>query len=488
MLPKRNFLESIGLIFAVCLLQVPALAQAGATGTVHGVVTLEDSGKPIHGVSVTIIELRASAVTGDDGSYEIKNVPPGTYTVMAHLDRVPDVVQTVQVPGGATVEAGFKIRLRAAGEKVTVTASGSEETFLNTISPVTSLDSTDLLEKNTQSLGEALDHELGIAKRTFGPGTSRPVLRGFDGDRVLVLQDGNQIGSLGFQSGDHAEPIDVLTVDKLEVVKGPATLLYGSNAIGGVVNAITGHESAHPGTRGYVTGVAGTNNYQAGGSGGVEYGTHDWVVWGNAGGQRSGDYDTPMGRITNSYTRDGNGSGGFGYYPGRSFLSVDYTLDKRRYGIPFDPEEEDPEVVYLNPRRHSFRLNGGIRDLKSSIGGAQVSVQYNDYRHSEIDSFTREVATSFENKTFDYRAVFDERKAGRRSGSFGFSGIHRDYRSSGAEALAPPTVQVAFALFGLQKFDFERVSFQLGGRLEHNDYNPRGILDRPTPDRSFNGF
>ncbi len=80
------------------------------------------------------------------------------------------------------------------------------------------------------------------------------LLRGFDGDRVLVLQDGNRIGGLGFESGDHAEPVNVLTVEKVEIVKGPATLLYGSNAIGGVVNTISGHDSAHKGLNGYLTG------------------------------------------------------------------------------------------------------------------------------------------------------------------------------------------------------------------------------------------
>ena len=133
---------------------------------------------------------------------------------------------------------------------------------------------------------------------------------------MLVLEDGNRIGALGFQSGDHAEPIDVLNLEKLEVVKGPATLLYGSSAIGGVVNAITGHESAHPGLRGYFTAIGGSNNYQGGASAGLEYGSKNLLFWANGGGQRAGDYNTPIGRITNSYTREGNASGGFGYYPG----------------------------------------------------------------------------------------------------------------------------------------------------------------------------
>ncbi|PYV08944.1 MAG: hypothetical protein DMG07_24360, partial [Acidobacteria bacterium] len=336
-LTKTRFAVLVALFVAAVLPPRLAPAQTGATGTVRGVVTLEDTGKPVHGVSVTILQLRLSTMTGDDGTYEFKDVPAGIYDIAAHLDRVPDAVNTVPVTAGTAVEVPFQLRLRAVGIQVTVTANGSEESSLKAIQPVDSLTATDLAEKNVQSLGDVLDRQLGVAKRSFGPGTSRPILRGFDGDRVLVLQDGNRIGSLGFQSGDHGEPIDILSLEKLEVVKGPSTLLYGSNAIGGVVNAITGHESAHKGTHGYVTGVAGSNNNQAGGGGGIEYGTEKWLFWANGSGQRAGDYDTPIGRIPNSYTRDGNGSGGVGYYPGRSFLSIDYSFNKRRYGIPFDP-------------------------------------------------------------------------------------------------------------------------------------------------------
>jgi iron complex outermembrane receptor protein len=407
---------------------------------------------------------------------------------VAELDRAPNVVQRVSVTSGAVATADFQIRLTTRREEVTVTASGNEESSFNSIQSVTSLTSVQLTEKNPQSLGEALDHELGVAKRSFGPGTSRPVVRGFDGDRVVVLQDGNQIGSLGFQSGDHGEPIDVLSLDKLEVVKGPATLLYGSSAIGGVVNAITGHESAHKGARGYITTIGGTNNWQGGGSAGLEYGTDKWLFWANGGGQRAGDYDTPIGRITNSYTRGGNGSGGFGYFQGKGFFTLDYTFDKIVYGVPLNPAEEDPEIVKLNPRRHSIHFNGGFKDLDSFIETAQLSLQYNDYKHGELNALTDEINTLFKNKTFSYRATFDEKKKGRWSGTFGSSGLYRDYDSIGEEALAPPTKQNNIALFGLEKLDFEHIGFQFGGRFEHNDYNPAFLEDRPARDRSFNGF
>jgi iron complex outermembrane receptor protein len=440
-------------------------------------------------VTVTILKLKRSVETDDNGVYEFQNVPPGTYDVVAHLDRVPDVVQSgVQVSGGGTATTDFQIMLRIVGEQVTVTSGVDEVTQSTAMQSTDTVTAIQLAERNSQSFGEALDREPGVAKRTFGPGTSRPVIRGFTGPRVVVLQDGNGTGSLGFQSGDHAEPIDVLSLEKIEIVKGPGTVLYGGSGMGGVVNAITGHESAHKGFRGYLTGVGSTNNYQGGGGAGVEFGTKNWLFWGNGGGQRSGDYDTPIGRITNSFTREGNGSGGLGYYSDKAFASFDYIFNKRRYGIPFDPTQEDPEVVFLNPRRHSVRFNGGLRDLESFVNGAQFSVQYNNYEHQESNFFTNEVNTQFNNKTLDYRGVFDERKSSRWSGTFGFSGLHRDYSSSGEEALAPPTKQNAFALFGLQTVDFEQFSVQLGGRFEHTGYNPNAILDRPTPDRSFNGF
>jgi len=487
---SKRYLNVSAIVFAVLILLFsaqPSSAQSG--GTLHGKVTLEDSGKPLHDVVVTIGQLKRSVQTSDDGTFEFKDVLPGTYDVVAHLDRVPDVVQSVKVTSGADATTDFLMRLRIVGDAVTVTATGDEEAAFKVIQSVTTLDSNEISEKNTQSLGDVLDHELGIAKRSFGPGNGRPVIRGFDGNRVLVLQNGQSIGALGYQSGDHTEPIDILSLDKLEVVKGPATLLYGSSAIGGVVNAITGHESAHKGTRGYVTTVGGSNNWQGGGSGGVEYGTDRWLFWGNGSGQRAGNYKTSLGTVANSYTKEGSGSGGAGFYQGKGFFTADYSFDRRRYGIPFDPDEADPEIVFLNPRRHSVSFTGGARELDAFISGLQGSFQYNDYKHQETNPIENVVNTEFKNKTSNYRATFDIRRSGNWSGTFGVSGLHRDYSALGEEAIAPPIKENDFSFFGLEKLDMDRVSFQFGGRFEHNGYKPKeGVVDRDTPDLSFNGL
>ncbi len=470
-------------LLTFCVLGMTLIVFGQSTGELRGTVTLGDTGKPVHNVRITIIQLKRSIETGEDGKFEFNDVPPGRYDVTAHLDLVPDVVKSVQVRANHMTTTDFEIQLAAIREQITVTTTGKEETAFNSIQSVTIIGSLELARKNPVSLGESLDHELGVAKRSFGPGTARPVIRGFDGDRVLVLQDGQRVGALGFQSGDHAEPVDVLSVDRVEVVKGPATLLYGSSALGGVVNLIAIHDEPHPGVRGYLTGIGSTNNYQAGGSGGIEFGTRNWLFWANGGGQRAGDYETPLGRVTNSYTRDGNGSGGFGYYRGRGWFSADYGYDNRRYGIPIDIREEEPEQVYLTPRRHSIQVKGGLRDMESFLSGIQFSAQFNDYKHSEIDLETGEANTTFNNKTYTYRGLFEQNRKGRISGSFGFWGSHRDYKSSGEEALAPPTTQNAFAAFALETIDLERAALQFGGRIEHNNYKPNGLRDR-----SFTGF
>jgi iron complex outermembrane receptor protein len=136
---------------------------------------------------------------------------------VAQLDRVPDVVQSANLTSGTTT-LDFQIELTSLREEVTITATGTEQAVSSSIQSVEVLGSIELAKKSPVSLGEALDGELGVAKRSFGPGTARPVVRGMDGDRVQITQDGTRVGGLGSQSGDHAEPVDVLTIERVEIV------------------------------------------------------------------------------------------------------------------------------------------------------------------------------------------------------------------------------------------------------------------------------
>ncbi|MCI0352155.1 MAG: TonB-dependent receptor, partial [Acidobacteriales bacterium] len=405
--------------------------------------------------------------------------------------------RSVQVATDAIATLDFVLRIALVTEQIIVTATGREETAFESFQATTTLDAIQLTERAHTSIGEVLQNEPGIAKRSFGPGSTRPVLRGFDGDRVLMLMDGLNTGALSSQSGDHGENLNVLNLERVEVVRGPATLLYGSNAIGGVVNAITGqhqtHEHPHPGPSGYLTGVGGSTNDLGGGSGGLDFGFKEWVFRVGGGGQRTADYETPIGTIPNSRSRNYDARGGLGWYGDKAFASGSYDYDNRRYGIPFAAFLEsggtatpDEEVVNLRLRRHDAKLTAGFHDLDSAITGMRVNIGYTNYRHGEFDG--DELGTDFRNKLFSYRVTFTQQKAGPLNGSFGVSGAHRDYQSIGDEALAPPTTQNSFAVFALQTIGEEKYSVQLGGRFEHNGYDPSAFAGILVPNRTFNGF
>lgn len=475
------------LLLLLAIIAPTTQAQSNSS-TLRGKVTFAANGEPVHNATVTLTPSGRTTETDDDGNYEFTTVAPGEYGVIAKLPRVPDAVTRVTVNGSNVVTADLSLRLSGVREEVTVTASSADETTANAIRPTTVVDAIELTERAHTSIGEVLDNQPGVAKRSFGPGSSRPVIRGFDGDRILVLQDNLPISSLGSQSGDHGEPINVLSLDKVELVRGPGTLLYGSNAIGGVVNTITSRDNAPEQPRGYMTGFGGTTSNQAGGSAGFELGLgKNFMLFANGGGQRTGDYNTPIGRIRNSKTRSYDGTAGFGYFGDKSFFRISGIYDQRLYGVPFaglfegGEEGEDPAQISLRMRRQNVRFNGGFRNLDSFISGVTVFTDYTDYQHKELEG--DEVGTTFNNDQINYRTVFEQAKRGKLSGRFGFQGFNRDYLTIGAESLAPPTKQKNFAVFGLEEVAFERVTFQFGGRVETNRYRPEGLASR-----NFTGF
>lgn len=503
------------------------------TSSIRGTVNSQVNGEPLAGVSVEIIQLRRSVETDALGKYEFTQLAPGRYTIVTHIEGFSDRTQTVVLSSDGAAVIDFSMSLLAIREEVTVTASGREESVFESFQSVNSVGSTSIRERASTSIGEVLERESGVGKRSFGPGSSRPVIRGFDGDRVLVVQDGVRNGSLASQSADHGEPIDTLNLERIEVLKGPATLLYGSNAIGGVVNAVTtDEEEPHPGLRGNFTGLGATNNKQGGVSGGIEYGFGKYLfnIHGNL--IREGDYKTPLGRIPNSSSRAYGGHTSFGYFGEKTFVVGSFALDRRRYGVPYAPlfeegslltdedgnpceskikEGENPvcqydiysirdrfrntlpdvpdEAIDLKMRRNNYRVRGGFHDVNGPIERGNFFVDYTRYRHDEIETADGidEVATSFFNNTFSYRGVLKQRKSGVLTGQFGAEGYQRNYLTQGAEQLVDGRVrQNNFAAFALEEFGFNRVSLQFGARVESNRYRPENTTLYES--RNFTGI
>ena len=519
----HGLIKLLGIAATFCVLSLSVFAQTGAlSGTVKSTVNDE----LIPGVSVEIAQLKQSTETDDNGEYKFVGLPDGIYTVITHIEGFADKAQSVTISGALTT-LNFKLGLKSLSAEVTITASGEGESVYESFSSVNSVGTTRIAEKASTSIGEILENEPGVSKRSFGSaGTGRPTIRGFEGDRVLILQDGIRNGSLGAQSGDHGEPIAPFNLERLEVIKGPATLLYGSNAIGGVVNAVTEDENdAHPGFRGYLTGTGGTVNRQAGIAGGIEYGYKKTLFNLNLNSARDSDYKTPLGKIPNSGSYANGGSGGLGYFSDKGFIRGTVSLDRRRYGIPYAPLFESGELlsiansgadcdvvdcqfnlnvlqntftnvlppipdeqIDIQMRRNNFRFVGGFHDSNSLIQQATFTVDFTDYRHQEIEAEdgNEEIATTFDNDIFSYRGIFKQAKYGKLSGQFGFEGYRRSYLTVGAESLIDGRVrQNNFSAFALQEVSFKRVALQFGARVENNRYRPaNGALI----ERDFTGF
>ena len=474
---------------AAAMLVGPVWAQE--TGVVGGRVTLMENGGPVHGAVIVVVGAGAVGLTDEQGAFEIDNVPAGSYEVIAQREHLTADRRMVTVAAGGTATVDFALGLSAVHEELTVTASaGGAETTLEAFNAVTTLDSFDISVEGANTVGEALQNEPGIASRSFGPGTSRPIIRGFDGDRVLILEDGVRTGDLSSQSGDHGVTIDPNGAERIEIVRGPATLLYGSNAVGGLVNVITPHESYREslfeGTRGQFSTDAGSANGQAGTAASLQHARGDVLFWGGGSLRRTGDYDTPAGTVDNSATELANARAGVGWFGERAFASGGFTGEDGRYGVPFAGEfhgghdghedegghEEELEVD-LDSRRRAGRFDIGLHSLSNrAIAGVRLTANVIDWSHDELEiaEGIESVGTRFTNRTRILRAEVDQRQTARVSGRFGAWTQVRNFEAVGLEALAPPTDQTAFAAFAYEEIDFGRYRLQFGGRVERNDY------------------
>ena len=511
-------------LIATCL-AVAAVAAAGAStrvmaqenGAVRGTVTLEENGGAVHGAVVLVVGTGDFALTDEQGMFEMDSVPAGSYEVLAQREHLTAGRQMVTVDPGGDATVDFVLGLSPVHEDVTVTASvsGTETTF-EAFNAVTTLDSFDITRESAASLGEALRNEPGIASRSFGPGSSRPVIRGFDGDRVLILEDGLRTGDLSSQSGDHGITIDPNGAERIEIVRGPATLLYGSNAVGGLVNVITPHESYREslfeGTRAQFGTNVGSANAEAGTTASLQFSRNNVLVWGGGSMRRTDDYDTPAGTIENSATELTNARAGLGWFGGRFFASGGFTVEDGRYGVPFadefhghhddhgddhDAEEDDHDdhddhdaeeeedhgedgddheeeiEIDLESHRRVGRFDLGLRNLSNSvIEGVRVALNVVDWNHDEleVEQSIESIGTRFTNRTYILRADVDQQQTDRFSGRFGAWTQLRDFEAVGAEALAPRTDQASFAAFAYEEINFGRVRLQFGGRIEQNDY------------------
>ena len=458
-------------IFLVAVLLLPADGAAQLTGvTVSGTLVHSVTAKPVGKASVRIEGTSLAATSNADGTYTIENVPPGNYhlivTAPGFVNARKDIL-VQQTPVTADVSVDPELHYTEV-----VSVSPDARSAFESYQPTTVLAGQDLGKELGDTIGATLSKQPGVAERAFGPGPSRPVIRGLDGDRVLILADGQHVGDLSSQSGDHGVTVNPAAATRIEVVRGPATLLYGANAIGGLVNVISETIPIQQvsGVRGGATIDLATANTSAGGAADVVFGNGVWAGHVSGSARRSGDVDTPEGTIENTQSRGGFGSLGVSRTGDRGYIGASYGYDDTKYGIPFIEEG----AIQLTPRRHTFNLRGGARGLNGAFEAVRSSLAVRRYRHEELEG--EDVGTRFENDTIEWDLLAKHRTAGRLSGTIGGWLLNRNFEAIGAEALSPAVQQNGVAAFLYEEVTWPHVTFQFGARVDHARFAPQGGL------------
>jgi len=353
-------------------------------------------------------------------------------------------------------------------------------------SPTTVLEGDDLTLQQKGSLGETLGKQPGVSSSYFGPGASRPIIRGQDGDRIRILRNG--VGALDASSlsYDHAVPLDPVNVDRIEIVRGPAALLYGGSAIGGVVNTFDNRIPTEA-----IEGIHGAGELRYGGAdttrssaGKLEAGNGTFALHIDANAREFNDLKIPgyaktadqrardddeggdrKHRLGNSDGRQDGGSVGGSYTWDDGYAGVSYSNYDSNYG---SPAEQD---VRIRMQQEHYAFASEIRNLSGPFTSVKVDAGYTDYKHVEIEDGV--AGTTFKNKGYEARVEARHQPIGQVNGVVGAQVTQGEFSALGEEAFVPKTDTDAAALFILEELQAtDRLKLSLGGRIEHTNVDP----------------
>ena len=466
----RVHLWLVALLVTLASSASPAMAQQ--TGTVSGTLTDAQSGDVVPNAIVSIESPTFSRQvrTGADGKFSLADVPLGPYHLIIRADRyLPSRTEVTIAADPRTADVQLTPELHFS---VITSVSPDAKSQFETFQATNVLGGEELTQELKGTLGGTLEYQPGIALRSFGPGPARPVVRGLDGDRVLILEDGLRMGDLSSQSGDHGVNVNPAAASRIEVVRGPATLLYGANAIGGLVNVITNEIPNAPvkAPTGAFTLDAASGAPGGGAAGNVAVGAGSFALNLSGSGRRSGDYRSPDGDVPNSFNRAAAAEVGAAYTKENGYFGASYAYDRTHYGIPLVEEGE----TNLDPRRHVFNLRGEARNMGGVFGSVRGSFGVRRYRHDELDGDV--IATSFRNNTTELELLGRHQPIGRMKGSIGGTILTRAFSTEGEEVLSPPVDQKGFAAYIYEEVAATpHVQIQFGGRVENARFSPEAV-------------
>lgn len=390
--------------------------------------------------------------------------------------------------------------------------------------PIFLIQNDRLRRQTTATLGETLDGAPGVSSTYFGPGASRPIIRGMSGGRIRVLSDGLDTFDASVVSPDHAVTVEPMFAERIEVIRGPATLMYGSSAVGGVVNSVDPALPDLPpeaAISGSLEGRYSSNNEEWDGAGQFSGGNERFGWYASALKRSSGDIGIPVppevegehdheheedheeedhedesfdGTLPNSSVTTESFKIGLSTFWEKGHAGVAYTHYDTFYGIPGghehgdehdeehegDHDEEDDhggeddhddhdeeghhEDIQVDLKQRRLLADVGLRQPVSWLEEINLKLGYGDYEHSELEG--EEVGTRFASEGLEARIDAVHSEVGGFVGAFGFDFAQTDFAAFGEEAFVPPTETTKGSLFAVETYSKDSISAQFGLRFE----------------------
>lgn len=359
--------------------------------------------------------------------------------------------------------------------------------------PVTVVAGEELQRRAAGSIGATLDSSPGLTNAAFGPGVGQPVIRGQNGPRVLTLINGTASADASGVSADHAVTVEPMLAESIEVLRGPATLLYGGGAIGGIVNIVDNripqklperthgalelrHDNVDDGDTGVVKldGSAGQLAFHLDGV------YREWSnidIPGRAFNRKFVDPEfSSDGYIANTDGRNHTMTGGLAWIADDGYLGFSISDMENNYGIPLDEAAESDPIngIHIDMRQKRYDLAGEKRDIGDFIDALRWHLTYSDYSHREIENIG-EVGTTFTNETWENRIELMHEPVWGWSGAFGLQLKRNDFAAAGDEAFIPESIGKSSGLFVLESLQRGAVIYQLGARYDRDSVDPEPL-------------
>lgn len=390
-------------------------------------------------------------------------------------------------------------------EEVIVTSTALRETSLDIAQPAAVLSGDELRRQTASSIGESIATQPGVSASYFGPSASRPVIRGLSGERVLMLEDGVSALDVSSLSADHAVAVESVLADQIEILKGPATLLFGSGAVGGVVNVVDGRvptDFSDDADRFAFEVRGNTALDERTGVGRIDIGGERVRFHVNGFRRETDDVEIPdfafseaeraehaaedpdeafaRDVLPNSDSESRGGAVGVSAGGERGFLGASWTRFDTNYAVPAahapGESEEEHAGVRVDMVKDRYDLKAESEIAWGALERVRVRGAYTEYTHRELEG--AEVGTRFAQDAYELRVQLDHAELGGWRGAVGAQYSSRDFLASGEEAFVPPSKTDQAALFVFEKREFGDFALELGARAEQQQIG----VDARAPD------